>query len=232
MTQKPARKPGQDLRSVPTYTIPEAAGMLAIPARTMFSWYQGVDPVLTASGRAGSVHLLSYRDVEEAYRVHLLRERSGYSLQFLRRSMSNARKMFRSQHPLQRADGVKQYFADLVYDKPARGAYPRTVTSLGQRPGQLLVRQVIDLFGDRILTGKFIFPWRYAATDSVSRPVSVNPDILSGRLVVTGTRIPVLALLESTRSGFSVGEVARDFGLESQMVEKALSHIGVHPKAA
>jgi uncharacterized protein (DUF433 family) len=232
LKNKPARRPGQDLRTVPTFTIPEAAGMLAIRARTMFSWYEGAEPILRASGSIGPIHLLSYRDLEEVYRIYLLRERFRFSLQALRKSMLNARKMFRSQHPLQRADAVKECLKDLVYDKPARGGQPRTVTSLWQRPGQQLVKEVVDLFGERIVAGRFIFPWRYAATDHQSRPVSMNSEIMSGRLVVAGTRIPVTVLSEEKRSGSSSAEIARDYGLEREIVEKALIHVGLRQKAA
>jgi hypothetical protein len=41
LNRKPTRKPGQDISSVPTYTIPEAAAFLAISSRTLFSWYEG-----------------------------------------------------------------------------------------------------------------------------------------------------------------------------------------------
>lgn len=232
LKNKPTRKPGQDLRTVPTFTIPEAAGMLAIRPRTMLSWYEGDEPILHAATKVGSVHLLSYGDLEEAYRVFLLREHFHFSLQFLRRSMANARKMFRSQHPLQRAEAVKECLNDLVYDKPARGEKPRTITSLGQKPGQQFVKEVVDLFGARIISGKFIFPWRYAATDQHSRPVSMNPQIMSGRLVITGTRIPVAVLAEEKEGGSSTAEIARDFGLEQETVEKALIHVGLRQKAA
>lgn len=217
---------------MPTYTIPEAAGFLAIGARTMSSWYEGVDPILKASTMSGAVHLLSYKDLEEAYRVYLLRERFGFSLQFLRKSMQNARTMFRSQHPLQRANSVVECLNDLVYDKPRRGGNPRTVTSLGKNPGQQFVNEVVDLFGERIVAGESIFPWRFASTDRESRPVSMSPTIMSGRLVVTGTRIPVNALLGSRQAGQSTEEIANDFGLDSGVVEKALIHIGVRQKAA
>src|SRR3989442_1096268 len=145
LTAKPIRKPGQDIRLLPTYTIPEAAAFLAIRERTLFSWYEGEESILKSSGMYGPIHLLSYRDLEEAYRVYLLRERFSFSLQFLRRSMRNARRMFRSQHPLQRADAIKECLEDLVYDKPARGKTPRTITSLGQKPGQQFVKEVADL---------------------------------------------------------------------------------------
>jgi uncharacterized protein (DUF433 family) len=232
LNNKPTRKPGQDIRTVPTYTIPEAAAFLAISSRTLFSWYECEKPILVASGTYGAIHLLSYRDLEEAYRVYLLREKYQFSLQFLRKSMLNARALFRSQHPLQRADAIKACMKDLVYDKPARGESPRTVTSLGHMPGQQIVEEVANLFAERIDKGNFIFPWRFAATDHTSRPVSMNPNIMSGRLVVQGTRIPVSALLESKRSGTKIHEIARDYALDPETVEKALIHIGLCKKAA
>jgi len=232
LKHKPVRQPGQDIRTLPTYTIPEAAVFLAIPRRTLASWYEGDEPILKASGQYGLAHLLSYRDTEEAYRVYLLRERFHFSFQFLRRSMRNARKMFRSQHPLQRADAVKEYLRDLVYDKPARGTTPRTVTSLGEKPGQEIIEEVANLFAERIETGKFIFPWRFAATDHQSRPVSMNPRIMSGRLVVTGTRIPVTVLWGRKRAGIRVEEIAKDFGLDRVIVQQALTHIDIRQKAA
>src|ERR1035437_10752045 len=206
LKNKPVRQRGQDIRSLPTYTIPEAAAFLAIPRRMLASWYEGREPILKASGRYGATHLLSYRDIEEAYRVFLLRERFDFSLQFLRRSMGNARQMFRSKHPLQRADAVKECLRDLVYDKPARGTKPRTVTSLSNKPGQEIIEEVANMFAERIETGKFIFPWRFAAHDHQSRPVSMNPRIMSGRLMVIGTRIPVTTLWSRKRAGQKIEE--------------------------
>jgi uncharacterized protein (DUF433 family) len=232
LRRKPFRKPGQDIRALPTYTIPEAAAFLAIKRRTLSSWYEGNDPILKATGGYGSTHLLSYRDLEEAYRVHLLRERFGFSFQFLRRSMRNARKLFRSQHPLQRADAIKECLKDIVYDKPARGANPRAITSLGKKPGQKVIEEVANLFADRIEVGKFMFPWRFAATDHESRPVSMNPHIMSGRLVVAGTRIPVTTLWGQKRAGAKVDEIAKEYGLDREIVEKALTHIDLRQKAA
>jgi uncharacterized protein (DUF433 family) len=232
LKQKPVRQPGQDIRTLPTYTIPEAARFLAIPRRTLASWYEGNDPILRPSGQYGLTHLLSYRDIEEAYRVYLLRERFKFSFQKIRRSMRNARKMFKSQHPLQRADAVKECLRDLVYDKPARGTSPRAVISLHNKPGQEIIEEVADMFAERIETGKFIFPWRFAATDRRSKPVSMNPRIMSGRLVVAGTRIPVSVLWGRKRAGLKVDEIAKDYGLDRDVVRQALIHIDLRQKAA
>ncbi len=230
---KPFRKPRQDIRTVPTYTIPEAAKFLAINSNTLFAWYKGKEPVLVASGKIGNINLLSYRDIEEAYRVYLLREVHEMSLQLLRRSMQYARTEFKNKHPLQNARAIKKLFKDLVFDIPARGKHPRTVTSLGRNPGQLVVEQVVDLFSMRISKEDFIFPWRFAAQDHDSRPVSMNPHILSGRLVVTGTRIPVDVLAEGMQSGKEIVDIARDYELDGETVKKALIHIGkIRQKAA
>lgn len=232
LKNKPIRKPGQDIRALPTYTIPEAASFLAINTRTLQSWYEERNPILAASGQYGDIHLLSYADLEEAYRVYLLREKYHYSLQFLRKSMWNARRMFNSQHPLQRADAIKACLRDLVYDKPARGSRPRTITSLGRMPGQQFVDEVVDLFAERIDAGSFIYPWRFAASDDQSRPVSINPHIMSGRLVIEGTRIPVSTLVGRKQAGEKTSDIAEDYGLKREIVEKALAHIGICKKAA
>jgi len=226
------RAKGQDIRSVPTYTIPEAAAFLAISPRTLFSWYEGYDPILKSSGCLGTVHLLSYRDLEEAYRLFLLREKHRFSLQFLRRSMGNARRIFHSRHPLQRADAVRKCLNDLVYCQQARAGKPNTTTSLGRKPGQQMIEEVVGLFAERIESNNFIFPWRYAATDHQSRPVSINPNIMSGRLVVAGTRIPVTTIVGMKRGGMTAKAIAQDFSLDVDTVEKAIVHLGLHQKAA
>ena len=81
------------------------------------------------------------------------------------------------------------------------------------------------MFAERIESGKFIFPWRFAATDHQSRPVSMNPRIMSGRLVVSGTRIPVSVLLGRKRAGTRVDEIAADYGLDRKIVQQALTQI-------
>ena len=60
----------------------------------------------------------------------------------------------------------------------------------------------------------------------------MNPHIMSGRLVVTGTRIPVKVLWGRRRAGDDVEEIAKDYGLDLDTVQKALTHIGVRQKAA
>ena len=146
--------------------------------------------------------------------------------------MRNARRLFPSPPPLPRADAVKECLNDLVYDPPARGKSPRTVTSLAENPGQQSFSEVVDMFAERIEPGEFIYPWRFASPAHISRPVSMNPYIVSGRLVVFGTRIPANFLLGGKQAGETVEDIAKDFSLDLDIVQKALVHLGVRQKAA
>ena len=229
---KPTRKPRQDVRNLPTYTIPEAAGILAINRWTLSDWYEGQFPLLKASGTYqdnGNMKLLSFRDLEEAYKVHLLRTKFGKSMQYLQSALVDLREETGSEHPL--LDNKLLVFKYLALDKPAHGKKPRRMIPLGT-PVQmtLYIPDVIETWGKRIVedsAGKAeqIFPWRDAETDDISRPVSINADVLSGRLVVTGTRVPVAVLAGYYSSGRTVEQIAELYRLNVDTVRKALQHL-------
>jgi uncharacterized protein (DUF433 family) len=229
---KPTRGPRQDVRTLPTYTIPEAAVCLAINRWTLSAWYDGSDPLLKPSGtyqNKGNIKLLSFRDLEEAFKVHLLRTKFQKSMQYLQKALVDARKKTKSEHPL--LDDKMLVFDYLALDIPAKGKTPRQMIPLGT-PVQmsLYIPDVLETWGKRIVEdgeGKAeqIFPWAEAATDDVSRPVSITPNVLSGRLVVTGTRIPVDVLEGYLASGRTVEQIAALYRLDVDMVRKALRHI-------
>jgi uncharacterized protein (DUF433 family) len=62
--------------------------------------------------------------------------------------------------------------------------------------------------------------------------VSLDPDVMSGRLVVTGTRIPVSILLRRKLDGEPPEKIAEDYKISADLVKKALQHIEVRQKAA
>lgn len=212
----------------PTYTIPEAAEYLAIDSWTLHSWY--AEEILKPSGwyGNGTFALLSFRDVEEAYKIHLLRTKFHYSMQYLRKALPKARQRSRSQHPLITHNFV--VFKELCIEMPGRRKQERHVEALGPVAKPLLIPQVTDAWGKRIVsTAKGrnqIFPWRYAERDEISRPVSLDPEVMSGRLVVTGTRIPVVILRNRKSKGESPLSIADDYGIDEDIVQKALEHIG------
>jgi len=93
----------------------------------------------------------------------------------------------------------------------------------------LYIPDVIETWGKRIVQdsegkGQQIFPWKESSTDEVSRPVSINANVLSGRLVVTGTRIPVQVLMGYYESGRSIEKIAQLYKLDVDTVRKAIHH--------
>jgi len=228
---KPTREAGQDVRTLPTYTIPEAAEYLGIDAWTLGSWYWGDQPLLKPSGwykgKIEGIALLSFQDLDEAYKLHLLRTKHDYPMQYLRKALADARRESKSDHPLLEHRFI--VFDCLAMEKPGRGRRARKLIALGSvKP--LYIPEVVETWGKRLVADskgytKQIFPWRYAETDETSRPVSMQPDVLSGRLVVTGTRIPVSLLLGRQRSGEDIESIAKDFHLSANKVRQALMHI-------
>ena len=221
---KPIRQSKQPLISLPTYTIPEAATFLAMKWSTLYSWYGGASPILRPSGNVGRVILLSFRDLEEAYKVYLLRSKHSKSLQYLRRAMSEARDLTGSDHPLLTHEiDVMQSLA-LIF--PGRGKRQRRAVPLGDSSLAEYMPEVVKAWGVRISkTNKEISPWRYAAEDDTSTPVSLNPEVMSGRLVLTGTRIPVNMMWGRVKAGEKIEEIAEDYRMDTLRVRQALAHI-------
>ena len=88
----------------------------------------------------------------------------------------------------------------------------------------------MDTWGKRIVEdnqGKAeqIYPWAQANVDDLSRPVSINANVLSGRLVVTGTRVPVETLAGYFTSGKTIEQIAELYRLDVDTVRKALQHL-------
>jgi uncharacterized protein (DUF433 family) len=236
LRNKPVRRPDQEISTLPTYTIPEAAEALAIPVRTLFDWYAGKYPVLRPSGQIGNIVLLSFQDLEEAYKVHILRSRERLSLQYLREAMTEARESYGSEHPLiDNERDIAVFFEKkknkLVMSFPGRGRRKRRSVALASPETATYIPEVVKVWGKRIVSRKQIFPWKFFTTDE-QRPVSLNPEVMSGRLVVTGTRIPVEVLRRRKASGERPEKIADDYGISLKRVQNALTHVEASAKKA
>lgn len=222
---KPIREPGQDISTLPTYTIPEAAAFLAISRRTLFDWYAGANPVLKPSAKAGDSILLSFRDLQEAYKVHILRSKERLSLQYLRKAMTDARQQFGSEHPLIEMGKDMAILDKLIMNIRGRGRRPARSVALGSPETPPYFPEVVKAWGKRIVPKTRIYPWRYLKTDDNSRPVTLDPNVMSGRPVVTGTRIPVNILWGRRKAGEELESIAKDYHLSTELVRQALRHV-------
>ena len=226
LRRKPVRQLGQELRDIPTYTIPEAARFLAIPARTLFEWFRKPH-LLKPSAKTSGIALLSFKDISEAYVLEILRNVYGIGTGQLAAILRNARLETKLKRPLIEADmGV--LFGKLIMVKPARGKLPRRDIDLSSNRN-LAIPGLVDLAGSRLLRDEKnipyrLLPWRLMLEDR-SSPITVDPNILSGRPVITGTRIPLSLLAGMERSGKTAAQIAKGYNVEVDAIVKALKHL-------
>lgn len=223
--EKPQPEVGQDKRDIALYSIPEAASYLGVPSRTMRSWFLGRQRIFTPSYHRGSTVFLSFNDVTEAYIIEVLRSHYEYHPRRIRAALRGLRKKTHLEKPLaQRELYAIPEFQSLVDVRSYRGkkecvdlahddnlVFEDFVTSLGKR-----------IQRDRQGRVQRIFPWKDAGSDE--SPLSMDPDVLSGELVVSGTRIPAQLILGRHLSGRSVGEIANLYRLSTDLVRRVLSY--------
>jgi uncharacterized protein (DUF433 family) len=226
------RRSNQSLLDFPTYTIPEAALYLAIPVRTLRYWVLD-NPVWEIAGADLESPLLSFRDVAQAYYIDLVRRRFSLSPAKTREVLLEASKETRRQYPLLQKN-ILVFFKHILMKKGA-SRKQRTLIDLTQHR-QLAMWDVVKPFASRVewnSRGQLvrIFPWRLWKGPEDSRtPVSIDPEIMSGRLVVTGTRIPVQVVLQRNLAGESVSQIAKDYRLSTSSINQAIDHL-VHKAA-
>ncbi len=232
LRNKPTRQPTESLYEFASHTIPEAALALGMDPWTLRSWYSKSQPILTPSawyGDESHIALLSFRDIEEAYKLHLLRTKHGLTMQYLERALREARKESDSEHPL--IECKLMVFEYLALEKPAKGRSSRKTLPLGfSGQKSQLIPEVVDTWGRRIVANSHgrtvrIFPWREAKTDDSSRPVSIDPEVMSGRAVITGTRIPIKVIKKRSVDGDSPEQIADAYGIDRDLVAQALIHL-------
>lgn len=224
LKNKPSRQKNQPLAALPTYTIPEAATFLAMSPNTLFEWYSGDNPILRPSAFVRNIALLSFRDLEEVYKIYLLRSKHQKSLQYLRKAMQDARQKTGSEHPL--LDHEIEVMERLALIIPGHGRRKRRAIVLGDDSVPDYIPEVVKAWGVRISKDRDeILPWRFAADDDRSTPVSMNPEVMSGRLVLTGTRIPLSMIWGRKLAGERIEDVARDYRIDPIQVRQALAHI-------
>lgn len=142
--------------------------------------------------------------------------------------MKNLPKVTNTKNPLI-SENLKVFERYLLYDTPTNERVERQVVNLS-KDRQLAIPKVVDVWANRVLrnaSGKpvVIFPWRFWSNDQASKPVKIDPTVMSGRLVLTGTRIPVNFIAGRRRSGESIEEIAQNYQLPTENIAKALQHM-------
>jgi uncharacterized protein (DUF433 family) len=222
-----------DPRTLPAYSVVEAAHYLRMPEGTLRSWVVGrLYPVAGASKRSRPlIHLddpkkqyLSFINLVEAHVLAAIRRRHGVRLPKVRRALDYVHRQFRAERPL-----INQAFQtdglDLFVER-----YGELINA--SREGQHAMKEIIGVYLRRIEWDAKGLPIRLypftrdtqaeTAPASDPRVVVMNPAVSFGRPVIIGTGIPVASIYERYRAGDSVADLAKDFSLDTSAIEEAI----------
>jgi uncharacterized protein (DUF433 family) len=230
-----------DRRQKPVYSIPEAAGYLRIPIKTLYEWTLGrpkrgggiYEPVLQYIDRA--TNRLSFYDLVEAHILRAAVDRN-VPLQQLRKGLA----FLRERHPLTPRPL-------LTYDFLTDGKYLLVGGMLGTRSkdrealvnasvhGQLVMTEVVEPALEQLLTSfdqyfalvgrdkKTKLPTTLFPKDG-GKIVSITSEVFSGRPVIEGTRIPTLVVAQRYNAGENVTALARDYRIPREKIEAAIKY--------
>jgi len=236
-TRRPRRastgKPGKERRELPRYGIKEAADYLGISLGTLKSWVEGRHYPTRYRGRRFFKPLielpspghLSFFNLVEAHILLSTRKKYQIDMPAIRHAMDYVSQEFPSKHPLL----TEQFLTD------GKDLFVKKLeqTINVSRRGQLGIGPILDLYLRRIARDRSGLPMRLfpLRMDWVGRPdeepprvVVIDPKISSGRPVVHGTGIIATILAGRFRSGESIEELARDYGLKINQIEEVLRY--------
>ncbi len=225
VSPRPQLEQGQDRRELGRYSIPQAAAFIGMPQRTMRRWFLGNSRLFKPSYHHRATVLLSFYDVTEAYIIEVLRTHYEYSPVRLRTVVEGLRNSSKLDRPLaQRELYAIPQFQSLVDRRIQRG---QQVNIDYAHHGNLVFDPFVTALGKRIerdSKGRAVRIYPSMNTESEEVPVSMDPDVLSGELVVSGTRIPATLLYAKKLSGKTAEEIASSYHLEPELIRKVLSH--------
>lgn len=224
MTNRISRARGESLRDYPTYSIPEAAQILAMAPRTLQSWVYD-KPYFNVSGPEQFQRLLSFNDLAQFYFLRFIRKHARVSDHQARELLEYTREVTDSEYPLLHEDIS-------VLPRRVFLTKGKVVLELLNPRGQFVFKDFVSIFASRFDRDKRglmsrLYPWRLWREGDGRRPVSIDPHIMSGRLVVTGTRIPAIVIATRTRNGESIKGIAKDYRISQQRVRESLRHFDI-----
>jgi uncharacterized protein (DUF433 family) len=160
---------------------------------------------------------LSFFNLVEAHLLRALRSRHGLPLPKIRQAIDYVEQTLKIARPLANArfqtDGIDlfvEYFNHLID---------------ATHSGQIAMREMLETHLERVEydeegIANVLYP--FIKDGDVSKTISINPLISSGRPVIAGTRIPTEVVVERIDAGESIEEVARDYGQPPEAIKEAI----------
>jgi uncharacterized protein (DUF433 family) len=218
----------RDMREVPAYGIPEAAGYLRIPVSTLRSWLLGqhytvgdapkfFKPVIEIANRKD--RQLSFINLVEAFVLAGIRREHEIPLPKVRRAVDYLRRTFNTRRPLAdeqfETDGV-----DLFVEK--MGAIIGAT-----QEGQIQLREIILDRLQRVRRDPkgvpekiVLFPASARKTESAD--VVIDPRLSFGRPVLDGHGVRTAVLAERFDAGDNIELLAREYSVPPEAIQNAI----------
>jgi uncharacterized protein (DUF433 family) len=211
-----------DVREFPRYSIPEAAFYVRVPANTLRAWVLGQDYV-TRTGQHRIFKplielvdkenkLLSFYNLVEAHILRFTTEQRGVPLENVRRALNYVHEKIPGRHPLLTHNfetSGKELFVQYL---------GRTINATAY--GQHAMRDILEKYLALIPRDGHGLPIRVFPINS--RRLAIDPFFSSGKPIVRDKGIMASVLWGRSRSGETVEEIARDYGLTNIEVQEAI----------
>jgi uncharacterized protein (DUF433 family) len=210
-----------DPRSVPAYTVAEAAALVRVPVSTLKTWIHGEKP----SSRGLLVlprsrpRLLAFSHLVEAFVLAAVRRGHGVALQRVRKAIRFVQRELHVERPLIHAkfktDGV-----DLFIEQ-----WGKLVNA--SKDGQVAMRGALEtslqrVDWDRDGLAVRIFPLVRSAAERQPKSIVIDPERGFGRPTLAGTGIRVEVVVGRYRAGESPPDLAADYRVPVELIHDAV----------
>ena len=210
-----------EVREFPRYSISEAALYARIPVTTLHAWTLGQDyitangvhrrfrPLITLADKKN--RLLSFYNLVEAHILRSTTER-GVPFKNVRKALNYVQETIPGKHPLLshtfETSGKELFITHLE----------GTINATAH--GQRVMREILEKYLTLIPRDGSGLPIKIFPINS--RRLAIDPLFSSGKPIVRDRGITASVLWGRNKSGESVSEIARDYGLSELEVEEAI----------
>jgi uncharacterized protein (DUF433 family) len=215
---------------IPAYPASEAARILNLPVATVKAWCFGqayrsasgerkrFQPVIQAADEKG--RLLSFANLCELHVLSAIRRRHKVPLPKVRDSVEYLRSQLGADRPLIERD-FRTNGIDLFVEHASQ------LLNVSQK-GQEALRGDFELALARIErdhsgTPIRLFPFsRPSSGFEQPKSVVIDPRLSFGRPVLANAAVPTEVIFDRFQAGDSMGEMAKDYGVDEKEIEEAL----------
>jgi uncharacterized protein (DUF433 family) len=214
----------QSVFDAPAYSGAQASHYVGVPYQTLRGWIGG-DGLITTP----QPNVLSFNNLAEAHILKAMRKVHQLSLQKIRKALEELAHIRKTSHPLLdesfETDGVSLCIRD-----------EDQVINLTQNR-QREFREFVSLYLQRIQrdsNGVATHLYPFVARDDASEPqhISISPKVSFGRPVLVGTGVSTSVIAGRFAARDSVYDLAKEYDVDSRILEDAIRWEMLRGKAA